>query len=327
MNWGNTSTWIHYAPTILSALLAIVVLARALLVPLDVRREPCCGACQHPVPDLNNERCNECGGLLRKVGIVTPGLAVRFRAYLPLALLAWTAICGAITSFGIARAERYASMTPVPAPTTPVVTPFELDMELRPQTWVNGLGRVDGKKLNYRIEASVTASLKDGELETGTLMLTIRKNGTKSWSKIEIDLAKGSYRTTLQDGTLVGEGAEFAAEHAKAALDALKLDTTYKPVEATIADIATLCEAAKADPEGLTSSFDMTTSAGAGSLQMHSTSGGSRNYGGFMPGMIRMGPRSIWTMWQVKAGAAALGTIYLLGLGLIAWRYKRLVRI
>src|SRR4051794_33122844 len=92
--------WLAYGIAALAILVCLGVIARALLIPSDVRRTCCCGACGYVMPDRIPDQCPECGGRIAKVGISTPAMAVRLRGGLGWALLAWTVICGSLAQLG-----------------------------------------------------------------------------------------------------------------------------------------------------------------------------------------------------------------------------------
>lgn len=319
-------SWLSYGPTILLGLLAFWIIARSLVVPADVRSRPCCGACGHPTNEPLGERCTECGATLARAGVVTPVLVSRLRAYLPLALIAWTGICGTAGVHGLRMAQVAAWNAAQTARATPAAPEFdsvEVEMEMEPQSWTGGLGRVDQSKLNFRVVADLKAQVKNGITNSGTLEITIRTNGTTDLSLTTITLPNGSFTTTDREGSSKAEGDEFTEEHAKAALAMAGIDVEYKPVGATIRDLVRMVRTCIADPEGFHSSFDSGGGGPApGSLSARSTShgGGMYNTAMFNPPQ----PPEPWEMPVVQIGAGVMLAIYVAGLVLITWRHRRI---
>src|SRR5262245_38836259 len=89
---GDLITWLSYAASVLTIVVCLAVIGRAIFMPGAIRRAASCGACRHELVDTSTNRCPECGGLLTKVGVTTPALAIRLRGGLGWALLAWTVI-------------------------------------------------------------------------------------------------------------------------------------------------------------------------------------------------------------------------------------------
>lgn len=317
--------WLTYAPSALFLLLAVAVILRSLFVPSDMRRQPCCGACGHPTTEPLGERCNECGAMLARSGVVTPVLVARLRGFLPLALIAWTAVCGMLGTHGLTLARQAAwnaaQVRPVAASTKAQATPINLEMELEPQKWQNGLVRVDESKLNFRIHAILDAKVKNGVTESGSLEITIRKNGTPSRSTTTITIPSGAYTTTDREATSKAEGEKFGAEEAKAAVALAGVDAEYKLLGSTYRDLAAMAQAAIVDPEGIESMY----SGGmgnqiAGSLSARSISGGSRFAAAWAPTR----PKEPWEMREVQIGAGVMAIVYVAGLVLITWRHRRI---
>lgn len=316
--------WLVYAPSVLFFLLAIAVIARSLFVPSDTRRQPCCGACGHPTTEPLGERCNECGALLARAGVVTPVLVARLRGFLPLALIAWTAACGSLAAHGVnfARVAAWNAAQKSPAkPSKPQSVPVNIQMEMEPQKWVNGFGKVDESKLNFRVQADLQAQVKDGVAESGTLEITIRKNGTSAFSLTMITIPSGAFTTTDRDSTSETKGEKFGEAEAKAALALAGVDTEYKAVNTTVRDIVALVQASIVDPEGVDSMFNgMSGNQAAGSLSAHSISGGGGSYG--MSAWNPPQPQEPWEIREVQVGAAVMLVVYITGLVLITWRHR-----
>ena len=319
--------WMMYAPSALFLLLAVAVILRSLFVPSDLRRQPCCGACGHPTTEPLGERCNECGAFLARAGVVTPVLVARLRGFLPLALIAWTAVCGMLSvhgySFARQAAWNAAQVRPVTTSTKPKAKPVSLEMELEPQKWQNGFGRVDESKLNFRVHALLDAQVKDGIAESGTLEITIRKNGATTMSVTTIEIPSGAYTTRDRESTSKLEGEKFGEEEAKAAVALAGVDTEYKLLGASFRDLAALAQASIVDPEGIDSMYNgMRGNEPAGSLSARSISGGGRSFAtaGWTPSQ----PKEPWEMREVQIGAGVMVTTYVVGLVLITWRHRRI---
>lgn len=90
-NYG-IDTILQGAAYVLLVVICVWMMVREMWPPLEVHEGPCCGGCGHGVRDILQGVCPECGGQYSKVGITTPGMAIRLRGSLPLALLAWTTI-------------------------------------------------------------------------------------------------------------------------------------------------------------------------------------------------------------------------------------------
>lgn len=319
-------SWMAYVPSVLFFLLAIAVIMRSLIVPADLGRRPCCGACGHPTTEPLGERCNECGALLARAGVVTPVLVARLRGFLPLALIAWTAVCGTLSVHGYALARQAAwnaAQTRPAVQRKSQVTPVSVELGLEPQSWSGGFARVDGKKLNFRVQAILEAQAKDGIAQSGTLEITIRKNGAASLSVTTITIPSGAYTTTDRDAKSKTEGEKFGEEEAKAALALAGVDTDYKPIATTIKDLVALAETSIVDPEGVSSLYGgMNGSEPAGSLSARSIGGGAGLYATapWAPAQ----PKEPWEMREVQVGAGVMAATYVVGLALITWRHRRI---
>lgn len=76
---------------------AIITIWRAVTLPRNAPKEPACERCKYPVTGLSGVSgftCPECGGDLRRVGVITPAMELVRRGSATAAVLAWTVLYG-----------------------------------------------------------------------------------------------------------------------------------------------------------------------------------------------------------------------------------------
>ncbi len=90
-------------PLLFLVIIALCVLTiwRAVTRPWRARAAPACERCGYAVVGLVSFECPECGGDLREIGIITPGMETKRRGSLAGALLAWTFLCLLVAGIAI----------------------------------------------------------------------------------------------------------------------------------------------------------------------------------------------------------------------------------
>jgi hypothetical protein len=321
----DLQTWMAVISVVLLVLLCLGIVARTVLIPAEVRRVPCCGACGHGVGDIRVERCPECGGVYTRVGITTPASVLRQRASLGLGLLAWTTAILAVTTvatksvYGRAWSRAQAAWSPVAAAPASTAEHYQGEQKFSP--W----SAFGGAREAFRLEIAVDATEDAGKV-TGTLTTTMRKSGTAEKCTLELKIDDKSYVLTDKSLAEIGKGA-FGEEAVKQLFAALGLDPEKGGNPAYRKEIKELLEEAMADPESL-QTHGQGGSFGNGPRLMQQggswTSGGRYGGAGWMPAAPFTGPGEVWTLSSVRAWWIALGSVWLVGAGVIAWRNRRL---
>lgn len=315
--------WLGSAPGLLFILLGIVVIVRAVWTPSDVRRGASCGGCGHAVTDVSTGRCNECGGLLTRVGIVTPAAAIRLRSSLGLATLAWTGMCLACGYLGTVWIEQMRQISAYSSQQS--MSSSSSSFNYVPSTigTVPRNGPVDLSSLDFRIVVEVDKEMDGTKVVGGELTMTVRRNGTGTWAIAKFPLTKKTFTVLDQDEKEIAKGETFELEHAEQLYKAAGLNPTDELIKVSLPDVVKLANRGRADPDSLESHDTLTlgespvgvlASRGGGGTRM--SSGGS--LGRFVP---------FWQRPSVHTGAIVTGVIYVAGLILIAWRRARMVRI
>lgn len=315
--------WLGSAPGLLFILLGIVVIVRAVWTPSDVRRGASCGGCGHAVTDVSTGRCNECGGLLTRVGIVAPAAAIRLRSSLGLATLAWTGMCLACGYLGTVWIEQMRQISAYSSQQSMSSSSTSFNYEPSKFAAERGRPSVDVSPLDFRIVVTVDKEMDGTKVVGGEMTMTLRRNGTGTWAIAKFPLTKKTFTVLDQDEKEIAKGETFELEHAEKLYKAAGLNVTDDLVRVSLPDVVKLANRGRADPESLDSSgsISMTepplgalASRGGGGTRM--SSGGS--LGRFVP---------FWQRPSVHTGAIVTGVIYVAGLILIAWRRARMVRI
>lgn len=317
--------WIMYGIQAMAVVVCLGVIARALLVPSDVRRQCCCGGCGHPIVNVSSERCPECGGLLTKVGISTPAMAVRLRGGLGWALLAWTVVCG----LGAQIAGEYIQYAAWQGARTmggaggSGPTGYQYEYNLEPNTFGSG-GFGDGgddlSSLEWRIELQLDYVDDAGAIESGSAELTLRKTGTLNRAVVTLDLVARTLELSDSDGKVLSSVKADKVDRATVSswFEAAALATTGAGMDRAVEDVLLLFQACFDDPEGASSLFDnfggMTE---IGSLQSRGGGGGTT----FSGGAGGLGTPDYWTKQTVLI-AGVLGTVYIAGV-VVIWRRRR----
>jgi hypothetical protein len=324
--------WITYGVQGLAAVVCVGVVLRALIVPSDVRRQCCCGGCGHAIVDVKSERCPECGGLLTKVGVSTPAMAVRLRGGMGWAVLAWTVVCG----LGVQVAGEYLQYAAWQSTAGfgggggSGATAHGYEYDLGPNTFSSGFGR-DGQDLSslkWRIDLKLDYVEDGGVIDSGTAELTLRKTGTLERAIVTLDLSERSLELSDKDGTvLLSLSADKISEATVANwFDAAGLGTTGAGMDRAVKDTLLLMRACFDDPEGATSLFDGFSGFGGeeelGSLQSRGGGGGTTFVGGGSGG--GPGAPDYWTTRTIVV-AAVLGAVYVAGVVVIWWRRRRIL--
>jgi hypothetical protein len=324
--------WLVYGIGALGIVVCLGVIARALLIPTDIRRVCCCGACGYAITDTAPNRCPECGGTLTKVGLTTPAMAVRLRGGLGWALLAWTVICGTLAQigWGYVQQSAWAAITmTTPSPTSGKMQ-YTSDMQLTAPKFFGipqPRGTESSDDLDFRIDADLTYVIDAGATESGTATLTLRKSGTESRALLDLDLGAKTFQLKDAGGTTLKSGKTADLDEAtfRAWFDAAGVRTTGPAFAQTLSDCKKLTDACVADPQGLQSIFQRAGPNAAGALQFtgggNSSSGPVGGFGGPFGGPATP---NYWPLRnQLLAGT--LGLVYVAGIVGIWWRRRRLL--
>lgn len=335
---------LHYGVLALLGILCLGIIARALWSLPDLYAGPCCGACGHGVAEILQGVCPECGGQYARVGITTPGMAIRLRGSLGLALIAWTTLVlvGACFSHGWLEQRAWAtafygsSGAPVSGArqTEHLATDFTpMDMGFSSFSGGQNPTSLPKEELGYRISLTLDTVMNGDAVESGTCLMKLRRSGEPESLPLTIDLADGSFTIKDAEGKEIAKGA--GGKDAKvddAAIEkwfkAAGLDPDGPAVKRSMKDAAKIARYARADPAaidemGMNGTF---TSADDGALHMN---GSSRSSGGAMIGVgmgsAMIGLPGIGTTEMVLM-VGILGAVYLAGCGGIIWRNKRMVK-
>lgn len=298
-------------PLVLFVILAIGSIARAVFIPAGVARRPACGGCGHECAEPLTDRCNECGGRLVKVGLVTPALAVRLRGGLASALIGWTALYGVGCGIGATIAQQAAWAAGTGTSTTTTTRTME------PVKASGGLGRVDPSKLDFRVEVASTSTSSASRLSLDSLRFELRRNGTRRGAVLEIDGTDGSYTMKSLDGKSLGSGKTFTSTQTEAMFEAAFIDSSYPAVRTSMTSFTDLVERAAQDPGTLdqqTTSWDDQAAVG----ELRFGGGSSTNTSGMG------GPPSVWSLGWVRIASVVGAAGYVVGLVLITARFRRL---
>lgn len=321
--------WLIYGFSGLAIVVCLGVIARAVLIPSDVRRMCCCGACGYAITDTAPGRCPECGGSLTKVGISTPAMAIRMRGGLGWAVLAWTVVCGVLAQIGwgyvqaaawsaMAMASSAASLSsPVQQNRTCKFTPQRVGFSGRNSTQ----GPED---LDFRIEAVM--SYTSGGSPTGTATITVHQNGTAAHASPELDLGARTFE--LKDGkdasVKKGKASEIDAALIKQWFETADVGTAGAASATSRADCKKLIVSCLDDPDGVESLFQGGFSGGIGSLSYNGGSSSSGPAGGFSSVGFMPGAPDYWTA-RTKLIAGVLGLVYVAGIVGLWWRRRSLL--
>jgi hypothetical protein len=326
--WGQPASLLYYAVYLLLAGLCVVTLARALWPPWEMHRSPCCGACGQAVTDLLQGRCPECGGMYAKVGISTPSMAVRLRGSLPLALIAWTTICVTGGSYICGWLEQRAWASASAASFTSVTSGKQSESvktDFRPATWMmdsSGGNASSAADLDFRISFAADVVTQDEKVESGSALMSLRRNGTDQPVALKIDLPGGEF--VLKDASEkdIEKGAQVDEALVERWFKQAGINTGSEAVKRSMKDALKLVQYASKDYKALlTASPTMREELGA--LSSNGTSTSSGPVGGAVT--TAMGPPGP-SMRDMGLSAGLLGFLYLAGCVGITWRYRRLVQ-
>jgi hypothetical protein len=315
---------LHYGVYVLLALLCIACIVRALLVPSDVYRQACCGACGHAVADVLQGRCPECGAMYAKAGISTPSMAVRMRGSLAMALLAWTTLImmGGSYTHGWLQQRAWTMAAGMPASTKQQET---LSCNFAPSVFGSGrsLSKEDRAAMEFRLNVSISAVTDGGVVESGVQKLGLRRNGTSDEFILEIKQPDGVYTLTGPQGELESGAASdlnnaFVSRWYKSA----GIVTGREVIENAMTDTLKVVRYAVNDPTAVQHFASTYRGSEPGSLQSQGMSASSGGVGG---GAMFAGPPTPATR-DLGVAAAILGALYVVGCILLAWRHRRLVR-
>lgn len=324
---GQLGEWLTYGISALAILVCLGVIARALLVPSDVRRVCCCGGCGYAMGDRIPEQCPECGGRIAKVGVSTPAMAVRLRGGLGWALLAWSVICGSLAQVGwgyVQQAAWAAAMSPgMMGGSGP--TQHSWQTKFAPNRFSSGArsNTQPTDDLNFRIDGSLSWVSDGGTVESGTVTLTLQRNGEAKQATMSLDLAERTFELNDASDAVVRKGgaADIDETLLKLWFEKADIDTSGPSFARVIADSKRLLSGSFDDPEGVQSGFSgfgMTDELGALRSQGGSSSSGP------VGGMGGMPVPEYWTVRTQLVGGI-LGLVYITGAVLIWWRHRRLL--
>lgn len=320
-------SWLTYSISGLMAVVCFAVIARALYMPPEVRRGAACGACRHELVDTSTNRCPECGGLLTKVGITTPAMAIRLRGGLGWALLAWTAICAGGARYAFSYLQMLSWRTQ--ATTVNSIMQHDRETDLAPVFRGRGFSGDDATRPEYRIDLS-TSVLEDKSNGTALLKsirLTLRNGGpTPGRASLAIDGEKQTFEVLDKSGkALVSKNLDLFAEDAvKDWYAAAGLDTADAGIQRGITDAFEIVRSAIDDPGAIDYNWPR-DHANPRDLEDGSlTSGGGGGSSSSMPA-----PTSTTSaLWGDRLVYISLGialAVYLGGAGFIARRHRRLL--
>ncbi len=327
---------LHYGVYVLIGIVCVGAIVRALWAPMDIHRAPCCGGCGHGVRDILQGVCPECGGQYAKVGITTPSMAVRLRASLPIALLAWTTMVGvgASLSHGWLEQRAWATYSTASVAFTPGVggkqsEKYTTDLTPVSMGSFSAFGRAESKTaLEYRISLDLGYVIDGDKVESGMCVMKLRKNGEPESFPLTIDLADGSFTIKDDQGKEIAKGGKDSKVDdgvVEQWFDHAGLDIKDKAVRRSIKDAAKIARYARVDPGAIEASLNNSFSTGDdGALRGN---GGSRSSGpgafGATAGMV--GPPGIGTM-EMSIWVGMLGAVYVSGCAGIVWRNRRVLR-
>jgi hypothetical protein len=318
--------WLIYAMYGLAVVVCLAAIIRAIFIPSDVRRVCCCGGCGYPITGDPPARCPECGGQLTKVGISTPAMAVRLRGGLAAALLAWTVICGLLAQVGwgfVQQAAWTAWNTAAMIAPAAQKTQHTRQTNYSPQNFGRNQSVPD---LSFRIDLDASYVEDRSVVESGTVTLALRENGSDAPATVELDL--GARTFTLKDASDVlvkqGAAAEFDETVTKKWFETAGIVITSPPGKTARDDARKLIASYFKDPQGVDSLFQMGGLGDPGSLYSGGGSSGSSPVG--MGGAFGAGPGmpDYWTL-RTQIIATVLAAVYIVGFVGIWLRRRRLL--
>lgn len=316
---GELIAWMIYGVSGLMALVCLAVVARSLFIPAAVRRGAACGACCHELVDTSTNRCPECGGLLTKVGVTTPALAIRLRGGLGWALLAWTAICGAGARYAYSYIESLVWQSQASGPSSR--SQVEQEINFAPRFRGQGLTDDSTPNPDYEIDTAIIyiEDTAKGESKLQEAGLVLRSKRAPAKAVLTISGPSSTFVVKGKDGATLLEGPTDSLDEAaiKAWFAAASLDPADPRVQTGMQDALHVARTAIDDPGGLDAGFSRTVANG----------GLVSNSSGRSSGPAPVTPAG--ALWEDRATFIALGTmlvVYLAGAAAIALRHRRLLR-
>ena len=335
-NWSiDLGPILHYGVYVLLGIVCLGAIVRALWAPMDIHRAPCCGGCGHGVRDILQGICPECGGQYAKVGITTPSMAVRLRASLPIALLAWTTLIGlgATISHGWLEQRAWASFSSSSVAFTPGMGGKQqesLTAELTPM-YVYVISPDSRTEDGYRIGLALNYVIDGDKVESGTCVLKLHKNGESQSVPLTIDLSDGTFSIKDDKGKEIVKGGKEENVDAAAVEKWFKevgINTELNGTKRSMQDAVKIARYARSDPGAIESTLNMGfTSNDIGALRSNGTS--TRSSGGvptsFSTSPAMIGPPGIGAK-EMSLWVGLLGLVYIAGCAGLVWRNRRVIR-
>lgn len=310
--WSLLS-YVGYFSTSLLVILCVMVIARAVIVPMDARRGAACGACGHEVTELAPGRCPECGAHLVRAGLVTRAMLLRHRCSLAAAILAWTVVVVTAASWAASMLTMafYSASSGGTGKTQLTKT-----QEFAP------LGpRQANRASRYSIEVKIDVILdRSTNVEFGTIEVSLIGPGQQT-AVADVDAVTGACTILDPKGVTVASEPSFNDAAAAALYAAAGLDATTSPNDEEAAVLKQLIAGALLDPEQFESTLWQQRMSGQGGVGLPAldTRGGSSSTSPVMGGLAANGGGLV--------GAIALIglTVYGAGCAAIVWLRRRVV--
>jgi hypothetical protein len=246
-----------------AVIVVIAALARAVFLPGDVRRQACCGGCGHPVGATPGAACAECGGAFGKVGIITPGMALRLRGGLGVAVLAWSIVCTLVAApfFEVAKKmqgqDAVGQAKIVSSLFQATFQPHRWDMSTfgsytsqYQRTAIN-----ESQALEFRIECNAEriADSVTGVVYGRKITLDVKRNGARAAARLEIDPVDRTWKLHNTSGQVIRTGESIDDALIREWFLCAEIDVEGKLVAVTLRDALWLANVAMDDPDALES--------------------------------------------------------------------------
>jgi hypothetical protein len=267
------------------------------LVPASrMPREAGCGRCGYSVAGLTTNACPECGADWRQVGIVTPGMIMRYRGGTGGAIVAWTilALGAALVASGFMAVFFTRQMVSTVATT--------------PQTWTTPLTPASGAFKAVDIATSVTMG---GRPTATSIELDLHLNDGATWT-MKVDPTAGT-STITNAAKVEGPAASLGPKTAAAFLQAAGIDTSKAAVAAEAAELQSILDIQLISPYTQPSQMTLKT-----------LTAGPLRFSGATAMMQSAGP-DLNTLVIAIALALLWLALYILGIWFIVARRKRLM--